>query len=205
MVLRPPSRRRQAILDTAAGLFAEHGFHGVTVEDIGAARGVSGPSLYHHFRSKEELLGELLEAISVKLLEDGTRCVEAAAAPEALVALLGGHIDFALERPDLIVVHGRDLVHVPAVSQRRVKRLQASYVELWVDALLGMAPELGRPTARAAAHAVIGLVNSTPHSARVGRDAMRALLERLALGALESATGQALVSGSSPGAAAPGR
>ena len=48
----PPSRREQ-ILAAAAELFARHGFHGVGINDIGAAVGISGLALYRHFRSKE--------------------------------------------------------------------------------------------------------------------------------------------------------
>ncbi|MGH3950933.1 MAG: helix-turn-helix domain-containing protein, partial [Pseudonocardiaceae bacterium] len=54
-----PSRREQ-ILAAAAELFAQHGFHGVGIDDIGAAVGISGPALYRHFRSKDAMLGEML-------------------------------------------------------------------------------------------------------------------------------------------------
>ena len=45
------SSRREQILDTAARLFAERGFHGVSVVELGAACGISGPALYKHFES----------------------------------------------------------------------------------------------------------------------------------------------------------
>ena len=48
---RRPSRRVE-LLAVAAQLFAERGFANVTVDDIGAAAGVSGPALYHHFDGK---------------------------------------------------------------------------------------------------------------------------------------------------------
>src|SRR5690606_17721877 len=47
--VRPRSRRREELLAVAANLFAARGFTNVTVDDIGAAAGVSGPALYHHF------------------------------------------------------------------------------------------------------------------------------------------------------------
>ena len=40
--------RREQILIVAARLFAKHGFHGVSIADLGAAVGVSGPALYRH-------------------------------------------------------------------------------------------------------------------------------------------------------------
>ncbi len=47
---------RQAILDAAAGLMREKGFHDLTVRDICAAAGVTTGAFYHHFSSKEDLL-----------------------------------------------------------------------------------------------------------------------------------------------------
>src|SRR4029453_12303198 len=52
--------RRLALLSAAAGLFAENGFTRVSLEDLGAAAGVSGPAVYRHFPGKQAVLGELL-------------------------------------------------------------------------------------------------------------------------------------------------
>ena len=75
---RPDARRisrRAELLSLAADLFAERGFAGVTVDDIGNAAGISGPALYHHFDSKECLLGEMLVRISESLLSKATAIV----------------------------------------------------------------------------------------------------------------------------------
>ena len=63
--------RRGQILAVAAQLFAKHGFHGVSIADLGAAVGVSGPALYRHFPGKEALLAEMLVGISEHLLAGG--------------------------------------------------------------------------------------------------------------------------------------
>ena len=60
--------RRQQILDIAAELFAQKGFHGVSIAELGAACGFSGPALYRHFRSKDAVLAEMLVSISDELL-----------------------------------------------------------------------------------------------------------------------------------------
>ncbi|MGN6574426.1 MAG: TetR/AcrR family transcriptional regulator, partial [Nocardioides sp.] len=65
------SARREQILDTAATLFAERGFHGVSVAELGAACGISGPALYKHFESKDAMLAEMLVSISEELLDVG--------------------------------------------------------------------------------------------------------------------------------------
>ena len=66
----PPSRREQ-ILTTAAELFAARGFHGVSVSELGAACGITGPALYKHFPSKDAVLAEMLVSISEQLLAVG--------------------------------------------------------------------------------------------------------------------------------------
>lgn len=185
--LRVGLRRRQQILDVAAELFAERGFHGVTVDDLGAAVGVSGPALYYHFASKEELLGEMLVSVSEYLLDGGRRRIAAAAGPaHALDELLRGHIEFALDRTSLITVHVRELVHALDLQSKRVRALQNEYAELWIDVLLQLDPLLERGIARAGTHAVFGLLNSTPHSRRASREVMAGLLFEMGHAALDT-------------------
>ena len=78
--------RREQILETAAELFARRGFHGVSVAEIGAACGISGPALYKHFAGKDEVLAAMLVSISERLLAEGSSRV--AADPDAAVLVL---------------------------------------------------------------------------------------------------------------------
>jgi AcrR family transcriptional regulator len=161
---RPTADRRLQIKAVAARLFASHGFHGVTIEDIGSACGISGPALYRHFPSKDALLADLLVSISEYLLRGGGEQVAAASDPdEALSLLISFHLDFALSEPDLIRVQDRDLANLGGAA-RTVRRLQRDYVEIWRSALQAARPGLDDDDARSRAHAVFGLLNSTPHS-----------------------------------------
>jgi AcrR family transcriptional regulator len=159
--------RRDEILDAAAGLFAERGYHGVSIDDIGAAVGMSGPGIYRHFASKEDVLAQMLLRISRELLDEGSRrVVAAAAAAEALDALLRWHVDFALTRPALITVQERELGNVPEPARRQIRRLQRLYVEEWVTVLSEVIPAAPHDRLRAATHATFGLLNSTPYTIR---------------------------------------
>lgn len=182
---RTRGSRRAEILRAAAELFAERGFHGVSIEDIGAAVGVSGPALYRHFSGKEALLAEMLLDVSERLRTAGAAVVTAAEdAAQALDGLLDVQISFALDQPALIRVHDQELGNVPEPERRRVRRLQRLYAEEWVTVLAELYPHCRPPRLRAAAHAVFGLLNSTPHSAgELDRAAMAELLRRMALGA----------------------
>ncbi len=137
------------------------------LEDIGAAAGISGPAIYRHFPNKESLLVELLVGISARLLA-GARDVtnRSPDSATALDGLIEFHLDFALGEPDLIRIQDRDLAHLPAVAERQVRKAQRQYVEVWVGVLRELNPVLVEADARLMAHAVFGLLNSTPHSVK---------------------------------------
>ncbi|MFT4164710.1 MAG: TetR/AcrR family transcriptional regulator [Microlunatus sp.] len=185
---RTTTPRREQILAVAATQFAERGFHGVSVYDLGAALGISGAALYKHFASKEAILGEMLVGISERLLTEGSRRADDAASAGSdavLNALIAWHVEFALANPALITVQFRDLASLADSDRRAVRHLQGQYVELWVHAICA-AMKCDERRARSAAHATFGLINSTPHSARLRRFEMAALLQQMALGALQA-------------------
>ncbi|MEO6825864.1 MAG: TetR/AcrR family transcriptional regulator [Microbacteriaceae bacterium] len=199
---RPPTvrsaakaRRRESLLKAAAELFAQRGFNGVSIEDLGAAVGVSGPAVYRHFRGKQAVLAALLIGVSEDLSQGGAAVVEQASDDEsALRALVRFHVDFATAKPDVIRVQDQDLGNLTTADRRAVRVLQRSYVELWVQVLGRLRPEIDTASLRIAAHATFGLINSTPFSARIhGREpvqpalsseSVREILERMALAAL---------------------
>lgn len=187
------SGRRDQILREAARLFAERGFHGVGVDEIGAAVGISGPGLYRHFAGKEAMLAELLVGISGRLMTAGRQRVARAAGPaDALDSLVRGHIDFALDDRALITLHDRELDRLRESDRKLVRQLQRQYVEQWVEVVRRVHPA-PEPEVRAAVHAVFGLLNSTPHlgphSGLPDRAVTAALLRRLALGAFAALDG----------------
>jgi AcrR family transcriptional regulator len=183
--------RHDDFLQAAAQLFAERGYAGTSVDDVGNRLGVSGPAVYWHFASKEALLTEMLSDISDTLLAGAKRCTsDAGDDREALSNLVRWQVEFALDHPELITVQARDLAHVPAPARQRIRRTQRLYAEQWVDALGGIDPEVPEPLRRAATHAAIGLINSTPYlAASLNRSAVAALLEEMAVAALYRALG----------------
>lgn len=185
-----PNSRRDQILTAAAERFARFGFHGVGIDDIGAAVGITGPALYRHFRGKEAMLAEMLTGISERLLHGGRERVAHAQGPkDALERLIQWHIEFALNDPALITVQFRDLDSLAEPRRRQVRELQREYVEIWVEVLRRRTPALAHSTARATAHAIFGLLNSTPHSAQLDSDAMGNLLRGMALAATDHVAG----------------
>ena len=180
-----PTPRRAQILETAAELFAARGFHGVSVHDIGAACGISGPAIYKHFTGKDAILAESLTAISQRHVAEALARTAAHPDPsEALDALIAWHIDFAVDHPALIVIQEREWSNLHQADRETVRGLQLDYIDLWVTVLRRLRRDVPPPEARAAVQATFGLLNSTPHSARISAESMRALLAPMARSAL---------------------
>ena len=189
---RQKADRRAAILRSAATLFAERGYAGVTIEDLGAAVGVSGPAVYRHFPGKAAVLAAILQGASQSLLDGAERVLDAAPDPSAaLRSLIRFHVDFALGEADVIVVQDRELEQLDRGARHEVRSLQRRYVEHWVDTLSRLRPDRAEAELRFRAHAAFGLLNSTPHSARIpGRrpadGTIRGILEEMTWASLMS-------------------
>ncbi|MEV8516148.1 TetR/AcrR family transcriptional regulator [Dactylosporangium sp. NPDC051484] len=181
--------RREEILEIAVGLFATRGYHGVSMDDIGAAAGVTGPALYHHFAGKEAMLVAALIPVSEQLLAGGqARIVESGGDPAtALAALVDFHVEFALANPAVIALHLHELDRLPEEPRRQIRRLQRLYVEEWVGTLTSLrVGELNDGEARVLAHAAFGLMNSTPFlGGEVDRTRRAELLRAATLSALQ--------------------
>ncbi|MEV8219566.1 TetR/AcrR family transcriptional regulator [Microbacterium sp. NPDC077391] len=161
---RAKAERTDAILVAAAELFGARGYSCVSLEDIGAAVGVSGPAVYRHFAGKQALLGALLIGVSEDLVAGGTAVVRDPTDERTRMAMLVDfHVDFALRNAAVIRVQDRDLSHLSEESQSDVRRLQRAYIGLWIDAL-GSLVAGERDQLRLRVQACFGLLNSTPHS-----------------------------------------
>src|ERR1700691_4358901 len=102
------AERREQLVRAASRLFAERGFRAVSLEDLAAEAGVSGPAVYRHFASKESLLADLLIDVSQQLLEQGTLRAHIADPVEALTSLIAFHTEFALRDRDLTRIQDHD-------------------------------------------------------------------------------------------------
>jgi AcrR family transcriptional regulator len=159
-----PASRREALLAAAGRLFAEHGYQSVSMEDIGAAIGISRLAVYHHFPGKGDLLAAVLHRGSeVKWATLVRNLAQSSTAREALERLLHSYAQSTL------VDHGAGVLltlseraHVPAADQEALHRSQVDYVAEWVALLLDCRPELDQTEARVTVHAVLTVLNLLP-------------------------------------------
>lgn len=161
--------RRTLLLREAARMYALHGFHGVPMEDLGAACGISGPAVYRHFSGKSAVLAALLGEASRHLLDGGRAAAAAGGGPTVVLRrLVSFHTDFALGHPDLIRVQERDLAALSPADAQVVRGLQRAYLGVWAEQLVRLRPGTEPTEAYFQTQAVFGLINSTPHTVHRG-------------------------------------
>jgi TetR/AcrR family transcriptional regulator, cholesterol catabolism regulator len=122
---RHASQRRRApqIIEAAAHVFAERGFHGATTQDIADVLGIKQASLYYYFSSKEAAL----ELVCIKGVEGFFEAAKAIAArPESaqkrLALLINSHLSPLVDRADFVKVFLNERQHLPTESRRRIGR-----------------------------------------------------------------------------------
>lgn len=81
-VAPPSSARRAEILQTAARVLAARGYTNATVREIGEEVGILSGSLYYHFKSKEQMLYEILDEALTALLERYTEAADQNSDPQ---------------------------------------------------------------------------------------------------------------------------
>jgi AcrR family transcriptional regulator len=133
-MLRPVTQaavdRRRELLDAAAVVFAQKGFHASRVGDIAEEAGVAHGLLYHYFRSKEEVLETIFRETWGALVVE-TQRIEEADVPlrEQLRRFAGIYLGSWLVTPDAIRVLVREIGRSPDVGGR-VEEIRTVFVAL---------------------------------------------------------------------------
>lgn len=92
--------RREEILAQALRLFSEHGVHTVSTRQIAAAVGISQPSLYAYFPTRQALVEEVADRAFLGLTERMRAVIDVADGRELLAQLARTYIGFGLAHPD---------------------------------------------------------------------------------------------------------
>jgi AcrR family transcriptional regulator len=162
----PLQSRRESLLQVATSLFAARGYAATSVDDIGAAAGIAGPSVYNHFASKADLLVASVERAIGGLRIDLSRvlgsCPDAGA---ALAALTRAYRTFAFADSALIDVLTAEASSLPDDQQRRTRQAIREYVGEWAYLLRATAggPDVPARIRVIAALSMINDVARTPH------------------------------------------
>jgi AcrR family transcriptional regulator len=136
--------RRESILEAANLVFGQRGYDTVRIDDVATAAGISKALIYEHFRSKQELYGELMNRAALEMLE---RIVSAASAsdasgPSRLERGAAAGFAFLTEKPEAFQMFVRDVTD-PEVAERQAELRRAA-----VAAMVGVM-EMEPPETRA--------------------------------------------------------
>jgi AcrR family transcriptional regulator len=156
---RDPARKDK-ILDAAASLLAESGFHAVSMADIGERAGIVGSGIYRHFDSKAAILVELFDQVIDGLLEQSRAAVEGTSDLEqALDDLVRGQVDFVVHQRHLAQIYHNEISSLPREDQVRLRRKQRQYLEEWVH-VLGELQGTSEPVTRSRVYITIGAIQA---------------------------------------------
>lgn len=182
---RRPHRRDQ-ILESSADLFHEQGFHATGMDEIGAAAGITGPGVYRHFGSKQEILEAVVRPPVGLALERARRISNESASPRlALAGLIEAFIDGLLENRAAASLVQRERRSLTPETRAWVERAERLHVEEWVGVLSRVRPELSSRQAQAMVHAALWLcVSVTYYESGLDAAAEADLLRKMATACL---------------------
>lgn len=156
----PAEHRRSQLLDVALAVFAEHGFHGTSMNDVADAAGVTKPVLYQHFESKRSLYLELLGVVGERLTSAVIGATAAAPGPREQVELgIYAYFGFVRDSPAafwLMFGGGTRRDEEFAAQATKVERAIAEAIADLIEV-----EGLDRPGRVMLAHGIVGLAEGT--------------------------------------------
>lgn len=129
----PRTNRRAQIYEAAITLFDERGFFGTGMEDIARAVGIRASSMYNHYSSKQELLGDICVSITERLLREHASAMSGLHSPkEKLMASMENHARFHAEHAAQTRVGHREIKALQEPHRSVVRQLRKDYVQRWI-------------------------------------------------------------------------
>jgi len=139
-----PESARGKLLQTAAHLFRNKGYERTTVRDLASAVGIQSGSIFHHFKSKDDILRAVMqETIHYNTALMRAELAEAGSVRERVLALIRCELQSIMggsgEAMAVLVYEWRSL---SAEGQAAVLALRDIYEQIWLQ-VLGEAKDAG--------------------------------------------------------------
>lgn len=133
------SATRERILLEAARLFRHHGYSATTLREVADASGIKAGSIYYHFESKDQILGEVLDK-GIQVVADAVQqrvdaLPEGASARQRVAAAIEGHLWGLLHHGDFTSANIRIYGQIPPAAKNRHRKIRRDYADYW-DGLL---------------------------------------------------------------------
>lgn len=139
MTTSAPTRadaQRARVLATSTEIFSRQGFRATSMNEIAAAVGLSKPTLYHYFRSKEELLVRIYTEVLDESVEDARRIVASAPSPLAGIReLIAARVAYTCEKQQILKVCFEEENELPADLANEVLARRKQFEDLFTEAV----------------------------------------------------------------------
>ncbi len=192
-------RRVDTIVDAAARVFAERGYHGTSTQAIADVLGMRQASLYYYFPSKEAALEMVCSRGVDGFVERAEAIIEGPGSPvEKLERLIFSHLEPNETKRDYVKVFINERRYLPQASRRRIGR-RSRRIERCFERVLraGSADGSMRPDldARLVTLAVLGMCNAVINWRPDEAADMRGIAAQLASVVVDGVTVRALGTG----------
>ena len=157
-------RRYGEIIDAAAAVFAEKGYHGSSTKDIADRLGIRQGSLYYYFESKESALEEVCQIGVEGFVQRLEAILARDISPEEMLrAAVHNHLAPLEDRPNYVRVFQRQRHELPPARRRKITAAAGHYEKLLQTMFeRGVAAEAFRPDldCRLATLGLLGMCNA---------------------------------------------
>jgi AcrR family transcriptional regulator len=162
---QPQLSRRESILNAALMLMRSKGYHGVGIDEIGDAAGITGPAVYRHYASKSDILLDAYDRVGSRVAVGVEAALAGASGPaDALERLADSYVTIALDNVDLIIATGQEGSALPKAERPRLARQRRDIAESWSRVVAELRPDLTEAEVRRHVASVFPMVN---HVARL--------------------------------------
>jgi AcrR family transcriptional regulator len=171
-------RRREAIREAAAGLYARHGFLGASIAQIAAAGATSKSLIYHYYPSKEDILFDVMNSHVQRLVEAAVAIERSESSTEVKIRQLANDLmqryEGAQSNQKVLL---NELSNLPDTRRQEIVDHQRTLLDVVDRLLLQLRPDLAknRPRRRAIVMMFFGMLNWThtwfdPHGSISSRE-----------------------------------
>ncbi|GAA4807354.1 TetR/AcrR family transcriptional regulator [Tomitella cavernea] len=166
-----PADPREALLTESIRLFARHGYHEASVEEIAEAAGMTASGVYRHFGGKPALLDAAFRRIAEGFGPAQHAAAASAADPAAALRMQAElYIRRSFRHPDQLTLYFAEVSNLPPSRRRMLRAAHRRLAECWADTLLRSHPETPRNEAVYLAHAAFALILDVGRAVRFTAD-----------------------------------
>lgn len=128
---------RQRILDESARLFSQNSIASTSMREIAKECGIQAGSLYYHFKSKDEIVAEVLE-LGIELVANAVKAEldqldENAGFHDRFHAAVRAHLKAFFQHSHYTATHIREFKQAPLTARTKNIETRDTYEQLWAD------------------------------------------------------------------------